>query len=239
MNTVKIEKQNTRLIAHRGVSGIEKENTAAAFVAAGNRGYYGIETDVHVTKDGKYIIIHDDDTKRVFGTEYSVEGSDFDLLRSLRLTDKNGDERGDLCLPTLDEYLGICRTYDKIGVLELKNAMKKAQIKEIYETAKKKYDLTKMIFISFCYENLAVLRSLDAKIRLQFLTGEEVNDTLIGKLKKYGLGLDIYFEKLTAENVKLLKQNGVEVNCWTVDDKSTAERLISYGVDYITTDILE
>ena len=67
MNTVKIEKQNTRLIAHRGVSGIERENTAAAFVAAGNRGYYGIETDVHVTKDGKYIIIHDDDTKRVFG----------------------------------------------------------------------------------------------------------------------------------------------------------------------------
>lgn len=53
------------MIAHRGVSGIECENTAAAFVTAGNRSYFGIETDVHRTADGQYIIIHDDDTKRV------------------------------------------------------------------------------------------------------------------------------------------------------------------------------
>lgn len=53
MDTIKIDKNNVKLIAHRGVSGIERENTAAAFVAAGNRSYYGIETDVHVTKDGK------------------------------------------------------------------------------------------------------------------------------------------------------------------------------------------
>ena len=62
MDTIKIDKNNVKLIAHRGVSGIERENTAAAFVAAGNRSYYGIETDVHVTKDGKFVIIHDDDT---------------------------------------------------------------------------------------------------------------------------------------------------------------------------------
>lgn len=59
MDTIKIDKNNVKLIAHRGVSGIERENTAAAFVAAGNRSYYGIETDVHVTKDGKFVIIHD------------------------------------------------------------------------------------------------------------------------------------------------------------------------------------
>ena len=42
MDTVKIIKGKTKLIAHRGLSGIETENTAAAFVAAGNRDYYGI-----------------------------------------------------------------------------------------------------------------------------------------------------------------------------------------------------
>ena len=40
MDTIKIDKNNVKLIAHRGVSGIERENTAAAFVAAGNRSYY-------------------------------------------------------------------------------------------------------------------------------------------------------------------------------------------------------
>ncbi len=49
-----------QMIAHRGLSGIETENTAAAFVAAGQHPYFGIETDVHRTRDGQFVIIHDD-----------------------------------------------------------------------------------------------------------------------------------------------------------------------------------
>ena len=44
MNTIKLNKGNVRVVAHRGLSGIERENTNAAFVAAANRSYYGIET---------------------------------------------------------------------------------------------------------------------------------------------------------------------------------------------------
>ena len=53
------------MVAHRGLSGVETENTVAAFVAAANRSYYGIETDVHRTIDGKYVCIHDDNTSVV------------------------------------------------------------------------------------------------------------------------------------------------------------------------------
>ena len=85
MDTIKIDRGNVRMIAHRGVSGLELENTCAAFVAAGNRSYYGIETDIHQTADGKFIIIHDDETGRVATENISVEGSDFETLRSLQL----------------------------------------------------------------------------------------------------------------------------------------------------------
>ena len=61
MNTIKFDKKDTRVIAHRGLSGLEKENTNSAFVAAGNRSYYGIETDIHRTKDGHFVINHDGD----------------------------------------------------------------------------------------------------------------------------------------------------------------------------------
>ena len=44
MDTIKINRGNTRMIAHRGVSGLETENSIPAFVAAGNRSYYGVET---------------------------------------------------------------------------------------------------------------------------------------------------------------------------------------------------
>ena len=66
MNTIIFDnKESIKMVAHRGVSGLEFENTCPAFVAAGVKSYYGIETDVHVTKDGKYIVAHDDDLKRI------------------------------------------------------------------------------------------------------------------------------------------------------------------------------
>ena len=80
---------------------------------------------------------------------------------------------------------------------------------------------------------------MDAGLNIQFLTDEPVSEKLIARLKAFRLGLDIYIERLTAENVKELKKNNVEINCWTVDDKTAAEKLISYGVDYITTNIPE
>ena len=65
MDTIKINKNSTLLVAHRGLSGIETENTNAAFVAAGNRSYYGIETDIHRTTDGRFVVCHDDNLLRV------------------------------------------------------------------------------------------------------------------------------------------------------------------------------
>ena len=50
MDSIKLDTRTAKMIAHRGLSGIEKENTNAAFIAAGNRSYFGIETDVHKTR---------------------------------------------------------------------------------------------------------------------------------------------------------------------------------------------
>ena len=87
------------MVAHRGVSGLELENTCAAFIAAGNRSYFGIETDVHITADLEFIIIHDDDTNRVSNTKMPVESSSYEQLRSIVLNDKDGSQRIDLHLP--------------------------------------------------------------------------------------------------------------------------------------------
>ena len=66
MDTVKLDNKTVRMVAHRGLSGLEKENTCAAFVAACNRAtYFGVETDVHRTADGQFVIFHDDNTARV------------------------------------------------------------------------------------------------------------------------------------------------------------------------------
>ena len=74
---------------------------------------------------------------------------------------------------------------------------------------------------------------------IQFLTSGEVNDELIDTLISGKLDLDIYYKRLTAENIALLHSKGIKVNCWTVDGKEDAEALVNMGIDFITTNILE
>ena len=111
MDTLHLNAPQVKMVAHRGMSGLELENTCSAFVAAGNRSYYGIETDVHRTSDGHFIIIHDDNTKRVAQDEMIVENTCYETLRAIRLCDKDGKKgRKDLLMPSLQEYVQSARS---------------------------------------------------------------------------------------------------------------------------------
>ena len=90
MDTIKINKGNALMVAHRGVSKLEKENSMPAFVAAGNRSYFGVETDVHRTADGKYVVIHDGNTGRVAPLDIEIEKSTYDTIRGVMLNDIDG-----------------------------------------------------------------------------------------------------------------------------------------------------
>ena len=239
MDTIKINSGKTLMVAHRGMSGIEKENTFAAFVAAGNRNHYGIETDVHVTVDGKFVCIHDDTTGRVAIDNLVVEESTFDTLRNLLLTDIDGKKgRTDLRIPTLQEYIQICKKYDKVAVLELKNHFPEEDVIRIIEIIQQEGYLSNVIFISFDFENMLTIRRLLPKQRAQYLT-VKYSEELVEQLVNERLDLDILHEALTKENIEYMHSRGIVINCWTVDDPARGEELASWGVDFITSNILE
>ena len=239
MDTIKINSGKTLMVAHRGMSGIEKENTFAAFVAAGNRNHYGIETDVHVTVDGKFVCIHDDTTGRVAIDNLVVEESTFDTLRNLLLTDVDGKKgRTDLRIPTLQEYIQICKKYDKVAVLELKNHFPEEDVIRIIEIIQQEGYLSNVIFISFDFENMLTIRRLLPKQRAQYLT-VKYSEELVEQLVNERLDLDILHEALTKENIEYMHSRGIAINCWTVDDPARGEELASWGVDFITSNILE
>ena len=238
LKTTLIDAKQTKIIAHRGLSGIECENTLAAFIAAGNRNYFGIETDVHKTNDGNFIIIHDGNTGRVSNVNLSVEESDFDDLRKVILNDKDSNARVDLHLPTLEEYLKVCNRYDKIAVLEIKNKMNEAQIKGVIDIVKSKNYIDNTIFISFDFDNLVEVRKALPNAKIQFLC-DKADDEIIKNLKKYNFDIDVWHGVLTKELIEKLHADNILVNCWTCDDKQRAEELIEWNVDFITTNILQ
>lgn len=239
MNTITFNKNSTKVVAHRGLSGIETENTNAAFVAAGNRSYYGIETDIHRTSDGRFVVCHDDDLRRVAGENVFVETTSLAELQSIVLYDKDGTKnRADLKMSTLENYISICKKYDKHCVLELKSDFTDEEIAKIVEIIKGYDYLTNVTFISFVYDNLVKIRNILPEQSVQFLFSK-FTDEIIGRLIAARIDVDVQYKALTKELIDLLHENGLVVNCWTVDNPKDAEQLSAWGIDYITSNILE
>ena len=237
-DTIHVNLPGVRMVAHRGVSGLERENTCAAFVAAGNRSYFGVETDIHRTADGRYIVFHDDNLVRLLGDERVVEEMRFDELRALRLTDLDGNARGDLLLPTLAEYVNICKKYDKDCVLEVKNHFEPEDIDNVIAIIRGIGWLERTIFISFDLPNMLCIREKLPQQRAQYLVST-FGDDLLSILTQNHLDLDIKYSSLSAEQVRACHEAGIKVNVWTVNEAADAERLAGYGVDFITSNILE
>ena len=121
MKDVSFLKNN--LIAHRGCFDNEKipENSISAFKKAINKGY-AIELDVHVLKDGTVVVFHDDNLKRMVGTDIKLKDLTYDELLKYKLLNTN------YRVPKLDEVLALIsgkvpviieiKFDNKVGVLE-------------------------------------------------------------------------------------------------------------------------
>lgn len=239
MNTVKFDSKNALVVAHRGLSGIERENTCAAFVAAANRSYFGIETDIYRTADGRFVCNHDGNALRVGGDNISMEETTWDTLKKLVLFDMDGSKgREDLHLPSLENYVSICKKYDKHCILELKSLFTDEETEAFVEIIKDIGYLEGVTFISFHYDDLVKVKRILPNQPCQYLTGDN-SDELIARLASDRMDIDIYHASLNKERVDAMHAAGLKINCWTVDDPARAEELASWGVDYITSNILE
>ena len=96
------------------------------------------------------------------------------------------------------------------------------------------YFLSRTIFISFSYDALLELLSLDKKVNVQYLNGEKSP----AELKKDNItGLDYHFSVFQKhpEWLAEARELGMSTNAWTVNSTKTMEWLIAQGIDYLTT----
>lgn len=239
MDTLKYYGSGALFIAHRGLSGLYPENTVAAFNAAAQRkSYFGIETDVHRTADGQYVIMHDVNTSRMTGEEHIIYETEFEVLRNLRIFEKDGT-LGNERIPTLDEYVTACKSGNKYSVLELKDKFKKDEVREIIDIVEKGGQLQKTIFISFEEQNLDHVKALDSSLHCQQLLNWQVGRDFFETAKKKGFGVDDVYVYADKEFISTAHSYGIDVNVWTIDSLDLCERVICDGADFITTNIIE
>ena len=119
--------RSIRWNAHRGLLDLAPENTVQAYEKAALAGAYSIECDVQVTSDGEFVLYHDHnltsltDTTATTTAKKRIGGNTLAEVRALNIVKGNGITAGIAYkIPTLDEYLTICKRYGCIADIELK-----------------------------------------------------------------------------------------------------------------------
>ncbi|MDD3067467.1 MAG: glycerophosphodiester phosphodiesterase family protein [Acholeplasmataceae bacterium] len=226
-----------KYIAHRGYSSKAPENTVPAFTLAGEKQrFYGIECDLYTTKDGKFVVFHDENLKRMTGIDGLIMDYSLDEITQMNIIKGSKIKQyPNLKIPTFEEFIDICTYYDKTAVIEIKKIHDITQLNDLIEIIDQHPGL-KAVIISFNINYLKYIRAL-SNCELQLLT-DLVDDEIIYECRVNQLDLSMPKEMISKDLVKKLKKEGFKIGTFTVDDTKMAIEFERLKIDYLTTNKL-
>jgi len=225
------------VIAHRGASGHAPENTMAAFERAADLGVVFIETDLHLTRDARFVAIHDGTLERTTNGRGKV--SDFTLAELRRLDNGLWYDRQYMGqrIPTLEDILDFGRKRDVVFYLEVKYEAAWGMHHALVGALQKEQDAARTIVISFDASAIESVRKLDASIMTGLLIDEGTQADAVRKALDVGARQLCPQAKLvTHEFVEQAHRADLLLATWTVDDAEEMRRVISVGADGVMTD---
>lgn len=227
------------LVAHRGLSSVAPENTVSAFRLAGEAGFKYIECDIHLTKDKKWVIMHDPTVDRMTNGVGAIKDKTFDEIRALRIDRGSGiDKYSDEKVPSLEEYLEVCAEYGATPVIEVKLAGEFDY--QSFIDVLKAYDMTdKAIAIDYSVPQLTELRKICPELKMQILCKYLWKKTVKQAKELGNCGVDVMFNlmhrnKMCDEVIK----SGMDFNSWTIDSEKSLKRIKKHGASFATTNTL-
>ncbi len=233
------------IIAHRGASYDAPENTLAAVNLAWEQGADAVEVDVHLSADGRIVVVHDPDTRKIAGVRKKIGSQTFTELRTLDVGLWKHRKWAGERIPALEEVLESIPAGKRLFV-EIKCGPECVpEFSRLFHTSGKAAE--QVVAIGFDLETMHTIKSHLPQIEVCWIAEFKRNwktgrwfpkpETLIEKAKTAGLdGLDLGARgPINANLGKLVKEAGLTLYIWTVDSPAKARRLINAGVDGITT----
>ncbi|WP_367324999.1 glycerophosphodiester phosphodiesterase [Streptomyces sp. HUAS ZL42] len=217
---------NFLTIGHRGVMGVEPENTLRSFVAAQQAGLDVIELDLHLSKDGALVVMHDTEVDRTTdGTGPIAEKT----LAELRALDAGRGER----IPVFEEVLDAVRAPLQAEIKDVAAARALAEVME-------KRDLVSRVEVSsFHDEAIAEIARLVPGVRTA-LIGSRYGTDIVERAVAAGAGsLCLNIRRLTLEVVEAAREERLRIIGWVVNTQDHLRLVRALELDGATTDYPE
>jgi glycerophosphoryl diester phosphodiesterase len=239
-------------IAHRGGARLAPENTLAAFRNALTLPVDAIEMDVHMSRDGFPVVIHDNTVERLTNGEGNILDLDLASLRSLNAAAHfPGGWPVAEQIPTLREVLDLSQRRVQV-LIEIKTSRRddvEGRYPNIAESVVNELRATGMlelaIIISFDWQMLSIVKSLEPTLATGALVSdslwnshaEHALDTLTAQIKPLGCEwISLDHKLFTPDMPALLHEQGLRLGLWTVNTLEQLQYFAAAGVNALTTD---
>lgn len=233
-NQIIARQEPAKIIAHRAGGGLASENSLEGIEKAVEHGCYGSEIDIQRTKDGYYIINHDNDFKRLTGVAKGSMDMTLDEIKELRIKDTTGSGR-ELSVPTLEEMLDAAKGRIKLFV-ELKGPTADKQMVDDAVRIIKEHDcIADTALISLNYSIIDYAETTYP----EFETGTLFFGSL-GDITNMNCDL-LIMEEETATNDRIDSINLAQKQSvvWTVNTEDAMYRFLDTNIDAVITDEIE
>lgn len=227
-----------KIIAHRGYSAKYPENTLSAFRAVAQLPVYGVEFDVHLTRDRKIVVIHDEKIDRTSNGSGFVKDMTFEQLRRYDYGAWFSEEFAGEVIPTLAEVLEVFKNTEHRINIELKmDVFDYDGLEELVLHEVESYQmLDRVIISSFNHEAVQKVAQLNPQIENAALFSTMIlNVTEYQKqipAKALHISIPLTFRQTVFEAI----HTGSIVRVYTVNEVEYAELLLKTGIDSIFTD---
>ena len=224
------------VIAHRGASGYAPENTLAAFKRAIALGATFIETDLQLSRDSRFVAIHDDTVNRTTGGTGKVHDLSLADLKRLDAGAWFGSEFAGERIPTLDEILEFSKKNDVVFYLELKPGGSWGGEHALIGALRESQEVARTVVISFDAGVLEGLRKIEPTLMTGLLFDGQIARPLDKALEVGARQLAVRGDLVTPALLTEARKKDLQVVCWTVNQPAHMRLLIDAGVDGIMSD---
>ncbi|MFD4762880.1 glycerophosphodiester phosphodiesterase family protein [Streptomyces sp. NBC_00846] len=210
-------------IGHRGVMGVEPENTLRSFVHAERAGMDAIELDLHLSKDGALAVMHDADVDRTTDGSGPIAEKTLSELREL---DAGQGER----VPVFEEVLDAVRSPVQAEIKDL------AAARALAEVMQRRGLVDRVEVSSFHDEAVAEIAQLVPGVRTVLIASRWRGD-VVERAKTVGAAtLALNIRRLTLEVVEQAHAEGLKVIGWVVNTQDHLRLVRALRLDGATTD---
>ena len=234
-------KETRGFVAHRGYSLVAPENTLPAYQKAYENNIFIWETDLEMTSDGHFVLMHDGTVDRTTDGTGRVDSLTLEEVKRLNIdgganatTIYDGTK-----VPTFEEWLSLAKRLNCYPFIELKRlGAEEEEIKSVVDIIKKYNMEERTAFISCEKKVLEKVRKFSFKIQVWWIADDITQDTINWCKRTGNAHLDPSWKIVTKEKVLLANSQGVNIAVWTVNDIEDAHKLFDMGVNLVASDWL-